>query len=92
MVDVHFVLLQVAETLQVIVQIQSQYNLKEIKEKMHEKWHEGKYIAYFQAFTNTHAPVEVLKEKFEPVLKNRVLWDYLLVRVLTVYQTMLSNI
>ena len=39
------------------------------KEKMHEKWHEGKYIAYFQAFTNTHAPVEVLKEKFEPVLK-----------------------
>ena len=42
---------------------------KEIKEKMHEKWHEGKYIAYFQAFTNTHAPVEVLKEKFEPVLK-----------------------
>ncbi len=33
------------------------------------KWHEGKYIAYFQAFTNTHAPVEVLKEKFEPVLK-----------------------
>ncbi|HCZ2827893.1 TPA: TIGR01212 family radical SAM protein [Staphylococcus aureus] len=42
---------------------------KEIKEKMHEKWHEGKYIAYFQAFTNTHAPVAVLKEKFEPVLK-----------------------
>ncbi len=52
----------------VIVQIQSQYNLKKL-EKMHEKWHEGKYIAYFQAFTNTHAPVEVLKEKFEPVLK-----------------------
>lgn len=42
---------------------------KEIKKKMHEKWHEGKYIAYFQAFTNTHAPVEVLKEKFEPVPK-----------------------
>ena len=36
---------------------------------MHEKWSEGKYIAYFQAFTNTHAPVEVLKEKYEPVLK-----------------------
>jgi hypothetical protein len=33
---------------------------------MHEKWSEGKYIAYFQAFTNTHAPVEVLKEKYEP--------------------------
>ena len=34
-----------------------------------EKWSEGQYIAYFQAFTNTHAPVEVLKEKYEPVLK-----------------------
>ena len=36
---------------------------------MHEKWSEGQYIAYFQAFTNTHAPVEVLKEKYESVLK-----------------------
>ncbi|MEJ7154721.1 TIGR01212 family radical SAM protein, partial [Staphylococcus ureilyticus] len=42
---------------------------KKIKERMHEKWSEGQYIAYFQAFTNTHAPVEVLKEKYEPVLK-----------------------
>ena len=25
-------------------------------------------MAYFQAFTNTHAPVEVLREKFETVL------------------------
>lgn len=36
---------------------------------MHEKWKDGKYIAYFQAFTNTHAPVEELREKFESVLK-----------------------
>ncbi|MBI5975678.1 TIGR01212 family radical SAM protein [Staphylococcus canis] len=42
---------------------------EEIKTRMHEKWHEGKYIAYFQAFTNTHAPVEVLREKFEAALK-----------------------
>jgi uncharacterized protein len=42
---------------------------KEIKEKMHHKWKDGKYMAYFQAFTNTHAPVEVLREKFEGVLK-----------------------
>lgn len=35
---------------------------------MHEKWSEGKYIAYFQAFTNTHAPVEVLREKYEAAL------------------------
>ena len=39
-----------------------------IKDKMHEKWKDGKYMAYFQAFTNTHAPVEVLRERFEPVL------------------------
>ena len=40
-----------------------------IKDSMHKKWKNGKYIAYFQAFTNTHAPVEVLKEKYEFVLK-----------------------
>ncbi len=39
-----------------------------IKAKMHKKWKDGKYMAYFQAYTNTHAPVEVLKEKFESVL------------------------
>nr|WP_309099605.1 TIGR01212 family radical SAM protein [Fredinandcohnia onubensis] len=39
-----------------------------IKDKMHEKWKDGKYMAYFQAFTNTHAPVEILRERFEPVL------------------------
>ncbi|MEH7224170.1 TIGR01212 family radical SAM protein [Bacillus sp. JJ1566] len=39
-----------------------------IKNKMHDKWKDGKYMAYFQAFTNTHAPVEVLRERFEPVL------------------------
>lgn len=39
----------------------------EIKDKMHKKWKDGKYIVYFQAYTNTHAPVEVLREKFESV-------------------------
>lgn len=41
---------------------------EEIKEKMHTKWKNGKYMAYFQAFTNTHAPVDVLREKYETVL------------------------
>ena len=41
---------------------------EKIKLKMHEKWKTGKYIAYFQAYTNTHAPLEVLKEKFEAAL------------------------
>lgn len=40
-----------------------------IKTKMHKKWPDALYIPYFQANTNTYAPVEVLKEKFEPVLK-----------------------
>jgi len=39
-----------------------------IKSKMHDKWQNGKYIAYFQAHTNTYAPVCRLKEIFEPVL------------------------
>lgn len=46
--------------------IDVQFN--EIKEKMHRKWKDGKAMAYFQAYTNTHAPVAVLKEKFEAAL------------------------
>ena len=42
---------------------------KEVRDRMHIKWHDAKYIGYFQAFTNTHAPLEVLKEKYEAVLE-----------------------
>lgn len=41
---------------------------EDVKAMMHKKWPHAKYIAYFQANTNTYAPVDVLKEKFEPVL------------------------
>ena len=41
----------------------------EIKELMHKKWKHAKYIGYFQAHTNTYAPVDVLKEKYETILK-----------------------
>ncbi|MCZ8536355.1 TIGR01212 family radical SAM protein [Paenisporosarcina quisquiliarum] len=41
---------------------------EEIKNKMHKKWKDGKYMAYFQAYTNTHAPLPILKEKFEAAL------------------------
>lgn len=41
----------------------------EVKEKIDKKWPNSKYIAYFQARTNTYAPVEILKEKYETVLK-----------------------
>lgn len=39
------------------------------KATMHKKWKDAKYLAYFQAYTNTHAPVDVLRSKFEPVLQ-----------------------
>lgn len=42
---------------------------KEIKEVESKKWPNSKYIAYFQARTNTYAPLEVLKAKYEEVLK-----------------------
>lgn len=41
----------------------------EIKEIMDKKWPNSKYIAYFQANSNTYAPLNVLKEKYEEVLK-----------------------
>src|SRR5699024_9479645 len=44
----------------------TQFN--EIRDKMHLKWPNAKYIGYFQAFTNTHAPVEELREKYEIIL------------------------
>ena len=36
---------------------------------MSKKWKDAKYIGYFQANTNTYAPVNILKEKYETVLK-----------------------
>lgn len=42
---------------------------KDIKEKLNNKWPDTKYIAYFQANTNTYAPIKILKEKYEAALK-----------------------
>ncbi len=39
-----------------------------VKEMMNKKWKEGKYIAYFQAYTNTYAPVEELRRKYEEAI------------------------
>lgn len=49
--------------------IVKQFN--EIKEMMLKKWPKAKYIGYFQARTNTYAPVERLKEVYEPILKQK---------------------
>lgn len=42
---------------------------EEVRLRMHKKWHDGKYMPYFQAHTNTYAPVEVLRDRFECVLR-----------------------
>ena len=41
---------------------------------MHKKWSNAKYIGYFQANSNTYAPINILKEKYEKIinLKNVV--------------------
>lgn len=41
----------------------------EVKEVIEKKWPNSKYIAYFQARTNTYATLDVLKSKYEEVLK-----------------------
>ncbi len=40
----------------------------EVRDTMLKKWPDAKYIAYFQANSNTYAPVEELKEKYESVI------------------------
>ena len=42
---------------------------EKIKEMMLKKWSNAKYIGYFQANSNTYAPVEKLKSLYEPILK-----------------------
>ncbi|MDF2699379.1 MAG: putative radical SAM-superfamily protein [Haloplasmataceae bacterium] len=41
-----------------------------VKEMMLKKWPHAKYIGYFQANTNTYAPVEELRQKYEPILNH----------------------
>ena len=40
------------------------------KERVKNKIKSGKYIAYFQAFTNTYAPVEALRKKFTQAINH----------------------
>ena len=40
------------------------------KKRVENKIKDGKYIAYFQAFTNTYAPVEVLRQKFTEAMES----------------------
>ena len=40
----------------------------EVKSMMNKKWKTGRYIAYFQAYTNTYAAVETLRERYYSIL------------------------
>jgi uncharacterized protein len=42
---------------------------QQIKKIMNKKWKSEKYIAYFQAYTNTYAPVSVLRKKYYEAIK-----------------------
>lgn len=45
----------------------TQFN--KVRDLQHKKWPEAKYIGYFQAYTNTYAPVEELRECYEVILE-----------------------
>ncbi len=44
--------------------------LTRTRQMITRKYHANKYIAYFQAFTNTYAPVEMLKQKYEEAINH----------------------
>ena len=41
----------------------------DVKDIMDKKWPNARFIGYFQANTNTYAPLSILKEKYEEILK-----------------------
>ena len=49
-----------------LLSVREQY--ERTRAKLSSKWSTAKCIAYFQAHTNTYAPLEFLKEKFEEAL------------------------
>ena len=40
-----------------------------VKSQLSSKWKTDRYIPYFQAHTNTYAPLEMIKEKIAPVMQ-----------------------
>lgn len=41
------------------------------KKRVEKKIKSGKYIAYFQAYTNTYAPIDILREKFYEAIEHK---------------------
>ena len=50
-----------------VIPVTEQFEL--VKKQLESKWKTDKYIPYFQAHTNTYAPLAVIKEKIEPIMK-----------------------
>jgi hypothetical protein len=44
---------------------------EDIKDMMSKKWKTEKYIAYFQAYTNTYGTIEALREKYEQAVSEK---------------------
>lgn len=42
--------------------------IKQGKERLSDKWSKYRYIAYFQAYTNTYAPIETLRQAFSQAI------------------------
>nr|WP_223869347.1 TIGR01212 family radical SAM protein [Paenibacillus sabuli] len=40
-----------------------------VRDRQHRKWPHAQYIGYFQAYTNTYAPLETLRDYYETVLR-----------------------
>ena len=52
-----------------VLSISEQFEDRKIM--MEKKWKDGKYIAYFQAYTNTYAPVKELRRKYDEALAQK---------------------
>ena len=48
--------------------------LERAKSRVNSKNRNGKYMAYFQAFTNTYAPVDHLRKLYYEAIRRRILW------------------
>ena len=67
-------------------QIDSQIAMLSAKRPIH------KYIAYFQAYTNTYAPVPYLEKIFRKLFPIRGLWHFLLVQGRIAWRTMIVEL
>lgn len=45
--------------------------IEQQKQRISKKWPDAKFIAYFQSFTNTYAPVEILRPKYTQAIEQK---------------------